>query len=138
MLVGESPFLIRFGSRRGRKGASNLLRDFPAKSLRSYACRCFRAMEASPGLRRHQLKKLSICCPRMPPKGFSEAPGPAPFFGKFEKVEIVKKSRKNSTTVIHGGHSHRSLPKTESTFITVEHRGWRRWSREALFNNYFY
>ena len=116
MLVGESPFLIRFGSRRGRKGASNLLRDFPAKSLRSYACRCFRAMEASPGLRRHQLKKLLICCPRMPAKGFSEAPGPAPFFGKFEKVEIVKKSLKK----VDNGHPRWSLasvaPKNRKHF----------------------
>ena len=29
------------------------------------------------------------------------------------------------------------LTKTKSTFKTVEHRGWRRWSREALFNSLF-
>ena len=65
--------------------------------------------------------------PKMPsrtppdgPKGFSEAPGPAAFFGKIKKFEIVeKKSKKKSATVIHGGHSHRSLTKTESTFTTV-------------------
>ena len=87
-------------------------------------------------------------------KGFSEAPGPRCFFrkirknkprlfsegalcaavvGKIKKIEIVEKmSKKKSTTVIHGGHSTQSLTKTESTFTKVEHKGWRRWSREAL------
>ena len=51
------------------------------------------------------------------PNGFSEAPGPRRFFGKFEIVE--KESKKKSAMVIHGGHSHRSLTKTESTFTTV-------------------
>ena len=68
--------------------------------------------------------------PRMPqealpdplgrPKTFSEASGPITFFGKIEKFEIVEKTgRKKATTVLHGGHSQRSLTKTESTFTTV-------------------
>ena len=55
--------------------------------------------------------------PRSPPgapgrsKMFSEASGPITFFGKIEKVEIVENmsKKKRSTTVIHGGHSHRPL-----------------------------
>ena len=57
------------------------------------------------------------------PKWFSEASGPITCFKKFEKFEIVESCRKRvekkSTTVIHDGHSHRSLTKTESTFTTV-------------------
>ena len=53
-----------------------------------------------------------------------------------KKTALVEnKSKTKSTTVIHGGHSHRDLTKTESNFTTVELKGWRRWSREALFNN---
>ena len=70
--------------------------------------------------------------PKMPsrtaldgPNGFSEAPGPRRFFGKFEigrsitkssLASVAHKAKKGvggwggkSTTVIHGGHSHRSL-----------------------------
>jgi hypothetical protein len=44
------------------------------------------------------------------PKTFSEASGPITFFGKIEKFEIVENmSKKKSTSVFHGGHSHRSL-----------------------------
>ena len=55
------------------------------------------------------------------PKGFSEAPGPAPFFGEFEKVELVEKKveKKKSTTVIHGAHSQRSFTNIQNISITV-------------------
>ena len=69
------------------------------------------------------------------PRLFAEGALCAAVVGKIQKFEIVEKmSKKKSTTVIHGGHSTQSLTKTESLFTTVEHRGWRRWSREALFN----
>ena len=90
------------------------------------------------------------------PKSFSEAPVPRHFFGKFEKINPVffpkelfvqrsseksknsktsKKCRKKkSTTVIHSGHPHRSSQKPKALSQRSEPRGWRRWSREALFN----
>ena len=46
-----------------------------------------------------------------------------------------KKSRKKkSTTVIHSGHPHRSSQKPKALSKRSEPRGWRRWSRNALFN----
>ena len=70
------------------------------------------------------------------PKTFSEASVPITFFGKIEKFEIVEKKSKKK---VDNGHPQwlpaLVLTKTESTFKTVEHKGWRRWSREALFNN---
>ena len=45
-----------------------------------------------------------------------------------------KKSKKKSTMVIHGGHSHRSSQKLKALSQRSEPKGWRRWSREALFN----
>ena len=80
--------------------------------------------------------------PRSPPgpprttKIFSEASGPITFFGKKGNLKSSKKIRKK----IDSGHPQWSpapvLTKTESTFKTVEHRGWRRWSREVLFNKF--
>ena len=70
------------------------------------------------------------------PKTFSESSGPITFFGKIEKFEIVEKKVEKK---VDNGHPQwlpaLVLTKTKSTFKTVEHRGWRRWSREALFNN---
>ena len=45
------------------------------------------------------------------------------------------KSKKQSTTVIYGSHSHRSLTRQKAFSQPSEPRGWRRWPREALFNN---
>ena len=54
----------------------------------------------------------------------------------FPKFEIVEKSQKKR---VDNGHPQWSLApvltKTKSTLKTVERRGWRRWSREAQFNN---
>ena len=75
---------------------------------------------------------------RTPPddlKCFSEASGPMTFFGKIKNFELVENMSKKK---VDNGHPQwlpaLVLTKTESTFKTVEHRGWRRWSREALFN----
>ena len=73
--------------------------------------------------------------PQDGPKGFSEAPGPRHFFGKIDKFEIVEKiSKTQSTMFIHDGHSTQSLTKIESRSQRSNPRGWRRWSRKALFN----
>ena len=45
-----------------------------------------------------------------------------------------KHVKKKSTTVIHGGHPHPSSQKPKALSKRSEPRGWRRWSREALFN----
>ena len=68
--------------------------------------------------------------PRIPPgpprpsqDASQEPPGPL--------LHRPKNRKTKSTTVIHSGHSHRSL-KNRKHFHNP--RGWRRWSREALFN----
>ena len=127
------------------------------KSLWSYACRCFRAFSkcdlggwrveggellrgrrGSKGRPRpsQDAPKRSPGPPPGRPKTFSEASGPITFFGKIAKVEIVENmsKKKRSTAVIHGGHPHPSSQKPRALSKRSEPRGWRRWSREALFN----
>ena len=56
----------------------------------------------------------------------------------FRKNRKIRNRRKKVEKKVDNGHPQwlpaLVLTKTKSTFKTVEHRGWRRWSREALFN----
>jgi len=84
------------------------------------------------------LPRCSPGPPRTPqdvPKRLFPAPGPAIFFGKIENSKSSKDVEKKSTMFIHGDHSTQSLAKIESRSQRSNPRGWRRWSREALFNN---
>ena len=67
--------------------------------------------------------------PQDPPRGFREPRSNQKIRNRREHVE-----KKKSTTVIHSGHSHRSSQTPKALSPRSEPRGWRRWSREALFN----
>ena len=81
-------------------------------------------------------------CPRSPPgpsrttQNFFRIIWPNNLFRKNRKI---RNRRKKVEKKVDNGHPQwlpaLVLTKTKSTVKTVEHRGWRRWSREALFNN---
>ena len=79
-------------------------------------------------------KTVPKTLPKRPPR-VSRAP-----LGPSKKSKTSKSSKtcrkKKSTTVIHGGHPHPSSQKPRALSKQSNPRGWRRWSREALFNKY--
>ena len=82
---------------------------------------------------------------RTPPDALPDPPGrPKMLFRSIWPNDLFRKSKtsnssktcriQKSTTVIHSGHPHWSSQKPKALSQRSEPRGWRRWSREALFN----